>query len=658
MTGTEGTVILNLHAKRKSGRQKRGTDMISVNGGGVTIRFDEETLCCEFARGKGNWKWRADRAPALECRHGTVLFSAAKIIRHQVIKNGVGEGILSHYEGFGTADGAVCGYAFETLIWIEAASGHVRCEWIPLSEEGLEVKAVFWPVEMEFEEPKKSWYTLINEEQGILIPNTWETELRPVMFEGRFCTAGSYMPWFAQVKDKAGCLVLCETPWNAGYEAEHPAGGPYTHIRVRLEPSLGKMDYRRIVRYTFLDDCDYNDICKEYRRYAMETGLFRSLAEKAEKNPSVDRLIGCAVMHTGIKKSVQPESRFYDREHPENNESVIPFSVHEREVRELYKLGVRKLYLHLDGWGQPGYDNQHPDYTPACTEAGGWDGMRSLADTMRELGFLFGIHDQYRDYYKRARTFDPEYACMLPDGTIPGHHTWAGGEQAYLCATQAPYYVKRNFTELKEHGIRPDCAYLDVFTCNEGDECSNPRHRMTRRECYEYRGRCFSYLLSEQILTSSEEVSDWSMPELIFCHYAPYDFMLRKPGSPKYGIPVPLFNLVYHDCLVIPWMMDRIGENEDYMLYALLNGGIPYLLRDGAYPGTDGAFSDGQRKKLLEDIERCRVVSQLHERVAKQEMIRHELLSEDGTVQRSIFADQTAVTVNLSEQTYSIETCF
>ena len=84
-----------------------------------------------------------------------------------------------------------------------------------------------------------------------------------------------------------------------------------------MEPSLGKMDYRRVFRYTFLEDCDYNDICKEYRHYAKEKGLLKTLAEKAAKNPSIHDLIGCSVMHTGIKKSVQPESRFYDNAHPE-----------------------------------------------------------------------------------------------------------------------------------------------------------------------------------------------------------------------------------------------------------------------------------------------------------------------------------------------------
>ena len=56
-------------------------------------------------------------------------------------------------------------------------------------------------------------------------------------------------------------------------------------------------------------------------------------------------------------------------------------------------------------------------------------------------------------------------------------------------------------------------------------------------------------------------------------------------------------------------------NDEDYMLYALLAGGAPYLVRDGAYPNTDGAF-DGEKISLEEMTERCRVVTELHEKTA------------------------------------------
>lgn len=618
------------------------------------IEFDEKTLQFTFRKTGGtSWKWQEDYAPCMECEGGTVYFRDGEKISHEILKTGVGEGIVSTYEGFRN-NGHRVPYKFQTVVWVEEVSGEIYCEWIPVCEEGLEVKKVFWPGPMAFEEKREDWYTLLPNRQGVLIPNTWEIKLHAPCFDGFFGTAGAYMPWFSQIREREGYLAVCLTPWNAGYQAEHPAGGPYTHVSMRFEPSLGKMEYRRIVRFTLVEDCDYNDMCKLYRNHVDEQGRLRTLEEKAVRNPHVNDLIGSAFLHKGIKTYVQPDSEFFDPENPEKNNHLTTFSQREEEIRQLYELGVEKLYLHLDGWAEPGYDNRHPDYGPACQEAGGWEGMKSLADTMHEYGYLFGIHDQYRDYYMSAPSFDENFACRLPDGSIPTHKRWAGGPQSYLCGSQAPYYVKRNFQELEDHGISLDCAYLDVFTCNEGDECDNPMHRMTRKECYEYRCLCFEYLLKNGILSSSEEVNDWAVPSQIFCHYAPYDFMMEVPGTPRQGIPVPLYNLVYHDCVIQPWMMEKVSADEDYMLYALLNGGAPYLVRDAAYPNIDGAFDGYVKMSLEEQVARAGKVSELHEKVGKREMLRHEFVDGSYNIQRTTFAGGISVLVDFEKQNYKI----
>lgn len=628
--------------------------MTKIHCANTTITFDEQTLLYTFKRADKEWKWAENYQPRIVFGEETIYFKDAKNITHSPWKTGIGEGVISHYEGF-ELNGKAIDFSFETIVWVEGATGDIFCEWLPLTEEKIGITAVYWPAYMEFEEKKDSWYTLVNMQQGILIPNTWEVPVEKAVFDGFFGTAGSYMPWYAQVKDRAGYLAICVTPWNAGYDIDHPEGGGYTHINPRFEPSLGVMDYRRVMRYTLLEDCDHTDICKEYRSYVKEKGTFRSLAEKAAKNPSVNDLIGCAFLHKGIKTMVQPDSDFFDPENPEKNNILTPFATRTEEIKNFHKLGVKKLYLHLDGWAEPGYDNNHPDYSPACEAAGGWEKMKELVDTIHECGYMFGIHDQYRDYYLSAESYDENFACRLADGSIFTHKRWAGGPQSYLCATQAPYYVKRNFNVLRDNQIELDGAYLDVFTCNEGDECDHPWHRMTRRDCYEYRNACFEFLLSRNILPSSEEVNDWAVPSLVFCHYAPYDFMLEAPGAAKKGIPVPLFNLVYHDCIIEPWMMDKVSETEDYMLYALLNGGAPYLVRDGAYPNFDGAFDDKIALKIEEDIKRCEVVSELHEKVAKCEMVRHEFVDGKPMVQRTEFSNGTKVTVNFETLEYTIE---
>lgn len=626
--------------------------MITICNQNCSVQMDETSLLYTIRKDEAEWKWAADYQPKIICEQGELLFSQAKNITHSEYSTGYGKGILSTFDGF-EVDGAYIDYSFQTYVWIEETTNDVYFEWIPLKENGLTIQKVLWPGKMEFDEPREDWYTLLTHQQGILIPNTWKTALSPIVFDGFFETAGGYMPWYGQVKQGNGYIAICTTPWNAGYYAKHEENGTYTHVGTWYAPSLGKMDYRRIMRYTFVNGCDYNDLCKIYRKYVEEQGKLITLDQKAVRNPSVNRLIGSAFVHKGIKTVVQPNSDFYDKENPDKNNRLVTFEQREKEIRELHQLGVKKLYLHLDGWAEPGYDNNHPDYFPACEAAGGWTGMKALVDTMHECGYLFGIHDQYRDYYLSAQSYDENLACKLSDGTIPQHQRWAGGPQAYLCATQAPYFLKRNFEKIKQQNIVLDGAYLDVFTCNEGNECDNPMHRMTRRECYEFRGKCFEYLLTQGILSSSEEVSDWAVPSLVFCHYAPYDFMMKKHGTPREGIPVPLYNLVYHDCVIQPWMMEK-NEGDDYMLYALLNGGAPYLIREAAYPNTDGAFEGSNTLTMQEMIKRSNVVCALHEKVGKCEMIRHEMVGNNPMVQKTVFSDGTMVTVDFEKQSYTI----
>ena len=134
--------------------------------------------------------------------------------------------------------------------------------------------------------------------------------------------------------------------------------------------------------------------------------------------------------------------------------------------------------------------------------------------------------------------------------------------------------------------------------------------------------------------------------------------MMERPGSPRKGIPVPLYNLVYHDCLIIPWPMENHPDGEDYMLYALLNGGAAYIRRDPAYPGMDGAFSITAGDQTEEDVRRWRIVSELQRKVAKMEMVSHRLLDKQGNQQQTVFSDgkrRITVQINLPEKSWNIQ---
>ena len=572
--------------------------------------------------------------PSILFRDGeTVYFDEARETSSERFVSGLGQGMRAVYGDFAAAPGL----RFECAVLVYDGGDRADFTFVPLSEGEREIEEVRWPAPLTAD--GDGCYALLPTMQGQLVPSGWPKEIgRHIPFDGQMCSSAAYMPWWGEVTPEGGYLAVAESPWDMKYSVDRPAGGP-TRIYARHLPSLGRMRYARTVSFYFLPaGCGYVDLCRRYREIADEAGRAVTLREKAAANPNVDRLVGACVMHVPGKNHVVPESRYYDREEPSNNESFFPFSLWEERARMLHEHGVESLYLHQDGWGQPGYDNGHPDYLPPCEELGGWEGMKSLGDTLHELGYLFGIHDQYRDYYVSARTYDEDNAVMAPDGSIHTHAIWAGGKQSYLCASLAPAYVKRNFSALLAHGIPLDAAYLDVFTCNDADECANPRHPMTRGECLRYRASCFRYLTAHGIVPSSEEVNDWAMDCLVFCHWAPY------PAD--VAVPLPLFNLVYHDCVLIPWMMPAgawgIPEGTTGFLHCLLNGGMAYV----------STYDEGDA--LEENIRQVKIVRELHLHVAREKMVNHEFLSDDRARQRTTFSDGTEVTVDFSDGTYAI----
>jgi hypothetical protein len=302
------------------------------------------------------------------------------------------------------------------------------------------------------------------------------------------------------------------------------------------------------------------------------------------------------------------------------------------------------IYVHLDGWGLRGYDNLHPDILPPCPEAGGWDGLRQLAESCAKQGILFALHDQYRDYYLDAASFDIALAVKGSDGEAPIGSWWPGGRQALLCAHHAPSYIRRNYDMLAENKILPGGVYLDVFAIADLDECYDPLHPMTREQCAHHRALGFREISSRGMVISSEEPVDFAVPDIALVHHAPYAQLPDPHRGTTLGIPTPLFSLVYHDAIVVPWAVESMGswgipEGEWGFLHALLNAGVGYLSIE---PGE-------------EELARNRTVSELHERVGWLEMTDHQFLDDGLRRQRTSFADGTTVEVDFDHRTYTIQ---
>jgi hypothetical protein len=243
------------------------------------------------------------------------------------------------------------------------------------------------------------------------------------------------------------------------------------------------------------------------------------------------------------------------------------------------------------------------------------------------------LHDQYRDYYFDAPSFDAQFAiheedAFSPTTTFPGTRFfgwkeghvpvmdfWSGWKQAYLNARFAPGHLKKNYALLARHGIRPTSIYIDVFGYIQPTEDFNPEHPLSRGDALHQRALCFAWARRHLGIVGAEGGADWVVPHV---NYA-------SGGNAGAVIPVPLFNLVYHDAVMTP-----SGGLTD-PLRCLLNGGYPELGQTGGEPL---------------DVDMAQTILALHRRVALQEMIHHEFLDDDFQMERTTFADGTTVIID------------
>jgi hypothetical protein len=135
------------------------------------------------------------------------------------------------------------------------------------------------------------------------------------------------------------------------------------------------------------------------------------------------------------------------------------------------------------------------------------------------------------------------------------------------------------------------------------------------------------------MISSSEEPLDEFVNALDLVHHSP-DFV----GKLK-GVSIPLFELVYHDALLIPSYLGKglyDSQKSGGFLYCLLQGNIPYV----DYNATE------------EHLALVSVARELHRDVALFELMSHKFISDN--IQESVFANGTTVRADFESGEYKI----
>jgi hypothetical protein len=200
--------------------------------------------------------------------------------------------------------------------------------------------------------------------------------------------------------------------------------------------------------------------------------------------------------------------------------------------------------------------------------------------------------------------------------------------------------VRRNFEEILRKGVPLRGTYLDVFSIIEMLECYHHDHPMTRQQSIEARAECFEWVRSRGIVLSSEEPTDWSVPYIDFCYWAPISLTEDLAEGVPVGTPVPLFNQTYHDCVVTPAPLGQSGSlsTNDAFLSALLYGCPPIITAPGGGPAIDATGAPVESAAQSTSFRRAKLLADVHRQTGFAPIESHDLLDNEGTKRLTTFA--------------------
>ena len=464
-----------------------------------------------------------------------------------------------------------------------------------------------------------------------------------------FVAIGTGMPWsFAQRVQAKDGAYLASLTWNEDLDR------PYEDF---------------VMRFVFLegDDADYSGMARAYRRYQLDRGACRPLADRAKERPAL--AYAATAPEIRIRQAWKPVPSPVTNQVAHNEPPVTPYVTFDRVkdlVRGLEGAGVRTAELCLVGWQKGGHDGAYPQLFPVEPALGGEAKLKEAVRFAQDRGYQVVAHGNHRDAYMVADCWDAEYVREKnPDGTLrPPKTTWGGGGLYTICPQRAyERFAVKTAAEVATLGFR-GLYYLDVATCHAPSRCDDPRHPLDKRRCRDYEAAILRLQRDTFGGAASEGAADAYMDVLD----SALTVCWTKPLQPTKGLVdgyVPFWQLVYHGiCLSTPFrgamnvpvqpdakrlglVLAEFGGRPTFYVYArFVNGGRTGSMgevdltcaTDAELARTVGAIREGAEEYARRsDLQFCF-------------MERHERIAEG--VARITYSNGAVMTVNCNDRPY------
>jgi hypothetical protein len=130
-----------------------------------------------------------------------------------------------------------------------------------------------------------------------------------------------------------------------------------------------------------------------------------------------------------------------------------------------FRYGLTDSMVLWHNWQRWGYDYRLPEIFPPNPRLGTLEDMQELAEVCRRHGVLFGLHDNYIDFYPDAEGFSYKERIAFHQSGLPVRAWFNEGRQAQsyrFRADQVEPFLRSNLALIKQH-IRPTAYFIDVW---------------------------------------------------------------------------------------------------------------------------------------------------------------------------------------------------
>ncbi len=265
-----------------------------------------------------------------------------------------------------------------------------------------------------------------------------------------------------------------------------------------------------------------------------------------------------------------------------------------------------------------------------------------------------GFYNIYNDMYENAPSFDKSKIIWKKDGSLKVSSYYQGGLCYVICPAEYRSFAEKDIAAYQKELELLDVMLYDNFISRM--ECYNPDHPLSRTEAAEARCDFLKWTVGKGLITGVEFGHDWFAPYVHYCDGVVGAYgMIPKDGMHENIVPVPLWDLIFHESVVNYWwhwnnyvfstnyVMDRVYHWMDMVLQDILC----------ANPGTWSIHPEivDYWSKIMGQI--VPTQSMISKSLAHVEMIGHEFLERSCMVQKSIWADGTEIYVNFRDKKFT-----